>query len=134
MLLLPVAILVSHAVLQVSTVQTSPEVVGESFTETATRLHPVHLDRGVAPPTKVKDAKAVYPRSAQSSHAQGIVIMEALLDSEGHVANARIMRSIPELDRAALTAVKAWAYTPPTQANGEHVAMIITVTVNFSLQ
>jgi hypothetical protein len=32
-----------------------------------------------------------------------------------------------------MTAVKAWVFTPPTQADGEHVAMIITVTVNFSL-
>jgi len=39
----------------------------------------------------------------------------------------------PQFDRAAMTAVKAWVFTPPTQADGEHVAMIITVTVNFSL-
>jgi TonB family protein len=60
--------------------------------------------------------------------------MEALLDADGYVAKAHVMSPIPEFDLAALTAVKAWVFTPPTQANGDHVAMIITVTVNFRLR
>ena len=47
--------------------------------------------------------------------------------------NARVLRSIPLLDQAALDAVKQWQYTP-TLLNGVPVPVIMTVTVNFTLQ
>jgi periplasmic protein TonB len=47
--------------------------------------------------------------------------------------NARVLRSIPLLDQAALDAVKQWEYTP-TLLNGVPVPVIMTVTVNFTLQ
>ena len=62
------------------------------------------------------------------------MILEALLNQDGTVANARIVRSIPALDAAALTVVRDWEYSPPTLANGQHVAAVITVTVEFSPQ
>ena len=41
--------------------------------------------------------------------------------------------SVPLLDQAALSAVRQWRYTP-TRLNGEPVAVIMTVTVNFELR
>ena len=64
---------------------------------------------------------------------QGVVILEALIDDSGTVANARVMRSVPLLDAAALEAVSQWVFTP-TELNGRPVAVIMTVTVNFTLQ
>ena len=51
----------------------------------------------------------------------------------GKVQNARVLRSIPLLDQAALDAVKQWEYTP-TLLNGVPVPVIMTVTVQFTLQ
>ena len=39
---------------------------------------------------------------------------------------------MPLLDQAALDAVRQWKYTPTT-LNGEPVEVIMTVTVNFTL-
>jgi TonB family protein len=39
---------------------------------------------------------------------QGVVIIEALVDPSGSIANARVLRSIPMLDEAALGAVSRW--------------------------
>jgi protein TonB len=44
-----------------------------------------------------------------------------------------VLRSIPLLDQAALAAVKQWVFTPTT-LNGVPVPVIMTVTVNFTLQ
>jgi protein TonB len=49
------------------------------------------------------------------------------------VSDAKILRSIPMLDDAALAAVREWEFTP-TYLNGAAVPVIMTVTVNFTLQ
>ena len=49
------------------------------------------------------------------------------------VKDAKVLRSIPLLDQAALDAVKQWQFTP-TLLNGVPVPVIMTVTVNFTLQ
>ena len=64
---------------------------------------------------------------------QGVVILEATIGTDGHVTDVKILRSIPLLDAAALDAVKQWEYTPTT-LNGQPVPVIMTVTVNFTLQ
>jgi protein TonB len=64
---------------------------------------------------------------------QGVVIVEATIGSDGSVQNARVLRSIPLLDAAALDAVKQWQFTP-TLLNGVPVPVIMTVTVQFTLQ
>ena len=84
-------------------------------------------------PTKVKDQRPVYPAIAQSARVQGVVIIEAVIGPDGRVQDAKVLRSIPLLDAAALDAVKQWQYTP-TLLNGVPVPVIMTVTVNFTLQ
>ena len=49
------------------------------------------------------------------------------------VQDVKVLRSIPLLDAAAIEAVKQWQYTP-TLLNGVPVPVIMTVTVNFTLQ
>ena len=51
----------------------------------------------------------------------------------GNVASARVLRGQPLLDQAALDAVGQWQFEP-TLLNNVPVPVIMTVTVNFSLQ
>jgi protein TonB len=87
----------------------------------------------IKPPTRTKNVNPVYPPIAQSARVQGVVILEATIGPDGRVVNAKILRSVPLLDAAALEAVEQWEYTP-TLLNGEPVPVIMTVTVNFTLQ
>jgi protein TonB len=64
---------------------------------------------------------------------QGIVIIEATIGPDGKVQDARVLRSIPLLDAAALDAVRGWEFTP-TLLNNQPVPVVMTVTVQFSLQ
>jgi protein TonB len=94
---------------------------------------PVRVGGNIRPPQKIRDARPVYPPIAQSARVQGIVIIEATIGPDGKVTDARVLRSIPLLDQAALDAVRQWEFTP-TLLNGVPVPVIMTVTVNFTLQ
>ena len=58
--------------------------------------------------------------------------MEARVEPDGSVSEARVIKSIPLLDGAALDAVKQWRFTP-TLLNGQPVAVMMTLTINFAL-
>jgi protein TonB len=94
---------------------------------------PVRVGGNIQAPQKVHNVNPTYPSIAQSARVQGVVIIEAIIGPDGAVQEARVLRSIPLLDAAALDAVRQWRYTP-TLLNGVPVPVIMTVTVNFTLQ
>jgi TonB family protein len=51
----------------------------------------------------------------------------------GCIDSARVVRSIPALDLAALRAVLEWKYDP-ILLDGHPVRVLMTMTVNFTLQ
>ncbi len=93
---------------------------------------PVRVGGAIRQPTKIRNVSPIYPQEAQDAKVQGIVIIEAVIDTEGRVGQARVLRSLPLLDQAALDAVRQWEFTP-TLLNGVPTPVIMTVTVNFSL-
>ncbi|MCX6538826.1 MAG: TonB family protein [Acidobacteria bacterium] len=94
---------------------------------------PIRVFSGIRPPTRIKDVRPVYPDLAQKARVSGTVIIEAVIGPDGKVTDARVLRSIPLLDRAALDAVSQWLYTP-TLLSGMPVSVVMTVTVTFTLQ
>jgi protein TonB len=84
-------------------------------------------------PRKIHDVAPRYPELAQHAGVQGMVIIEAVIAVDGSVRDARVLRSVPLLDHAALDAVKQWRYAP-TRLGGVAVPVIVTVTVQFRLQ
>jgi protein TonB len=96
-------------------------------------LRPVRVSTGIKAPTRVKDVPPVYPEIARKSRVQGVVILEATIGADGRVQEARVLRSVPLLDQAAVNAVQSWEYTP-TLLNGRPVPIIMTVTVKFTLE
>lgn len=84
-------------------------------------------------PVKIKDVRPAYPPDAQAAKIQGVVIIEMRIDEQGRVADARVLRSIPELDPAALDAVRQWEFVP-TLMNGVPTPVIMVATVQFSLK
>ena len=94
---------------------------------------PVRVGGNIKPPKKTRDVRPQYPPIAQSARVQGIVIIEATIGPNGRVQEAKVLRSIPLLDQAALDAVRQWEFTP-TLLNGVPVPVIMTVTVQFTLQ
>jgi periplasmic protein TonB len=94
---------------------------------------PLRVGGAIRQPQRVHHVQPVYPSIAQSARIEGIVIIEATIGEDGQVINARILRSVPLLDQAAIDAVRQWQYTPTT-LNGVPVPVIMSVTVQFTLQ
>ena len=86
----------------------------------------------VVAPTKIHDVSPEYPRMARDAKIQGIVIIQATIGADGSVVDAEVLRPVPFLSQAALDAVRQWRFTPP-RLNGQPIAVIMTVTVNFKL-
>ena len=86
----------------------------------------------IQPPRRIVNVAPVYPAIAQSARVEGTVEIEALIGEDGKVRNVKLLSGRPLLTEAALTAVRQWVFSP-TRLNGEPVAVIMTVTVVFSL-
>jgi protein TonB len=93
----------------------------------------IRVGGNVSPPTRIKDVKPVYPPIARSAKVSGIVIVEVTIGADGRVADARVIRSIPLLDQAAIDAVRQWEFTP-TLLNGAPTPIVMSTTVNFQLE
>jgi len=93
---------------------------------------PLRVGGNVKAPLKTKDVRPVYPTFAARARVQGVVIIEAVIGTDGRVKDAHVLRSIPILDQAALDAVRQWEYTP-TLFDGAPHAVVMVVTVTFQL-
>ena len=90
----------------------------------------VRVGGNVGPPVKLVDVPPVPPEMAVRANVHGIVILEIIIDVDGTVKDARVLRSIPLLDAAALEAARQWRYEPTT-IGGKAVPVIMTVSVTF---
>jgi protein TonB len=93
---------------------------------------PLPVGGRIREPSKIRHVPPVYPAVAQQARIEGVVVVEAIIGTDGRVKEARVLQSKPFLDEAALTAVTQWMFTPTT-LNGVPVPVIMTVTVNFKL-
>jgi protein TonB len=94
---------------------------------------PLPVGGRIKEPAKILHVAPVYPVIAQQAQVEGVVVIEAVIGTDGRVRQARVLRSKPLLDEAALTAVRQWVFTPTT-LNGAPVPVIMTVTVHFRLK
>lgn len=75
----------------------------------------------------------MYPAVAQSAGVQGVVLVDIVIAVDGSVTEAKIVKSIPLLDQAALDAVKQWKFAPP-RVNGRPAPIIMNALVSFALR
>ena len=79
-------------------------------------------------PQKIVDVRPVLPPELRNVH--GTVVIEITIDAAGAVADARIVRSIAMLDKAALDAVRQWRFDPAS-IDPAAVPLRSVVTVQF---
>jgi protein TonB len=84
------------------------------------------------PPRAIRITQPKYPADAFVKKIEGTVEVEILIDSTGHVARSRVVRSIPLLDAAALQTVAQWVFSPAIK-NGRPVATIANAPVTFRI-
>jgi TonB family protein len=93
---------------------------------------PLQVGGRVAVPQRLVTAQPVYPAFAKSAHVSGVVEVSIVIDASGNVTRTQVVKSIPQLDKAAIDAVKQWKYAP-TLVNGAAVPVTMIVQVAFTL-
>ena len=84
------------------------------------------------PPRAIRLTQPKYPPDAFVKKIEGTVEVEILIDSTGRVAKARVIRSVPLLDKAALETVYQWVFAPAIK-NGRPVATVANAPVTFRI-
>ncbi len=95
---------------------------------------PARIKQGgqVTAASLINQTKPVYPALARQARIQGDVVLHAIIDKDGKVAELQVMSGHPLLVQAALDAVKQWTYRP-TLLNGDPVEVDTTITVHFTM-
>ncbi|MBN2370027.1 MAG: energy transducer TonB [Vicinamibacteria bacterium] len=94
-------------------------------------VHPI--GHSIKQPQRIHYVAPIYSQLALQTKVQGIVKLKCTIDETGGVVGMQVVKSIPLLDEAAMTAVSQWRYKP-TLLNGVPVAISMEVTVDFRLQ
>jgi protein TonB len=97
------------------------------------RRDPVRIGGQIKEPTLLRRVAPEYPSLAVHANIRGTVILEAVVDAEGRVADVKVLRSAHRvLDEAALDAVRRWEYAPLV-LNGRPERFVLTVVLSFDL-
>jgi protein TonB len=80
----------------------------------------------------IQQTRPLYPALARQARIQGSVVLHAIIDKDGKVAQLEVISGHPLLVQSALDAVKQWRYKP-TQLNGDPVEVDTTITVTFTM-
>jgi TonB family protein len=90
---------------------------------------------GVTTPALVSEIKPRYTPDAMRAGIQGAVFVECVVQIDGTVGQARVIRSLDKvngLDDEALSAAKQWKFRPATKS-GLAVPALIRIELTFSL-
>jgi TonB family protein len=108
-------------------------VLGVTSSHVPARQHsdtgPLRVGGAVTRPEKLR----AYPPylTPETRQVPGVVILEVVIDEEGCVLDPRILKGLrPDLDQAAVTAVRQWVYEP-AHLSGKPVTVYSTLHVNF---
>jgi len=83
-----------------------------------------------SPAEPIYTVKAEMPDLARQAGAEGTVVIQALVGTDGRVSETRILKSIPVLNGAAEEAVRRWRFKP-AEAGGTPVATWVSVPMTF---
>jgi TonB family protein len=89
---------------------------------------------GVQAPRLIKDVKPQYTGDAMRAKIQGVVKMEAVVETDGTVGEVRVTQSLDQelgLDDEAVKAVKKWRFEPGRK-DGVVVPVLVEILMTFT--
>ena len=93
---------------------------------------PVRLSSDILVGKAISKPAPPYPPIAKIAGAQGAVVVQVLIDEQGHVLSAKATSGHPLLQQAAVQTAYKWKFTP-TMLSGQPVKVTGVVTYNFTL-
>lgn len=96
----------------------------------------VRLDSGIAAPRLIKESKPRYTDNARRAKIEGVVIVEAVVGTDGKISHVRVKRSLDKeygLDDEAVNTVKKWAFSP-AKRDGVAIPVLVDIELSFTLR
>ena len=116
--------------LEGSTAPDSQFALGDDLTQQ--NLNPVQVSSGTIAGMALKQQQPRYPQSAKDRHASGVVVMHAMIGTDGHIHALNVVSAPdPDLAIAAIAAVRNWVYKPYLLL-GVPTEVKTTINVNFT--
>jgi TonB family protein len=94
---------------------------------------PLPVGGDVKPARLISSVAPTYPVLAKNQHIYGDVLIDALIDANGHVTTMNVISGPALLHQAAMTALRQWKYQAAS-LDGKAVSMHLTVTMKFRAQ
>jgi protein TonB len=91
---------------------------------------------GIEDPVPVREVKPNYTNDAMRMRIRGTAVLECIVLADGTVGPVRILRSLDHtfgLDEEAIKAAKQWRFRP-ARRQGQPVAILITIAMDFNMQ
>lgn len=94
---------------------------------------PIRVGGNIKPPELTRRVEPIYPNAAVQARMRGVVILEAMVTTDGRVVEVKVLRSANLLlDAAAIAAVRQWQYQPLI-LNGVPQPFVLTVVLTFNI-
>lgn len=93
-----------------------------------------HVGNGVSAPVALYKKEPEYSEEAREARVQGVVVVYALIETDGTVSGGRISKSLGfGLDEKAIEAVGRWKFAPAYK-DGKPVPVEAMIEINFRLK
>jgi TonB family protein len=116
------------------------EIVGKSSAASERPSGPprrIRVGGNVQRSKLITQIRPVYPEELKREGVEGMVVLEAVILTEGSLGNLRLANNLVQVDErlvnAAMEAIRYWRYEP-TLLNGVPVEVVTTITLNFRLE
>jgi protein TonB len=87
---------------------------GASISSAPPSSHPIHLPEAATPPQRIGGSEPEYPEEARRAGREGLVVLKVVIDDEGRVTVAEVLRGEEPFVASAVRSVRTWRYRPAT--------------------
>jgi TonB family protein len=90
---------------------------------------------GVSAPTVLHRVEPQYTAEARAAHANGVVVLQALVRKDGVIDILRVVRGLGYgLTESAIEALQQWKLKPGLGQSGQPVDISLNIEINFHLK
>jgi TonB family protein len=93
-----------------------------------------YLESGISPPTVLSRIEPQYTADAKAAHLAGVVVLQAIVQTEGKPKILKIIRFLPlGLTESAVNALEQWTFIPAMK-DGKAIPVSMLIEVGFNLE
>lgn len=112
----------------------TPELPTSQAGTDAKPVHPEEITSAVTPPKIIHRVLPQYSEELRKANVAGRVVVEALIDEQGCIVNARALESPdPRFSTLMVDNLARWVFQPAMR-EGRPIVVYYTVTTNFKVE